>query len=726
LNDYIRGPSHCVKGLKPSHSYVFAVRAENSNGLGPPSEISEVAHTSSARSSYDGDVLSYSSLDSKMALRSLGSAQLVKLRDVRTVNSTAVEVSWKTLHMEPLIEGYYIQWRLPNSPDTNYIKVGTREAQSAIVNGLKPFTHYDFFVTPYHGPDRGRPSNSLEGKTDEAPPGEPPPEVRVRMMNITTLRISWQKPPQETLNGICVGYQVTITGRGLRYSRNITTSERAASVTLFNLEPNMSYTVKVAARTKAGIGAFRKLDPVVMNEQTLQEHKRLMHSSSGVRNILQVFEKPWFIPVAAVLIWLILVAIIAFIYWKWRSLRGKANRMPFIKINDGSVHMTARDAMWMDHPNFNSAQRSLLLSGAVSNGSCGAPPVYTQTPHHADYYIDGQMAHSEYPINLMNTINRSQSPNHYHYASLSGNPIVPTFCGGGNQIMDDPSPYATTTLVMNNRRKWIQDNMVKPPVLPSNPVPSGPPPRYLLSCDSNTMSGRRSVNLRAHPLVESRSQGFTKQESPPHTDVSYVQSSDGTGGSSNGRTKLGTLGNGRRTPPKQTLMDLLPPPPSEAPPPEETSEVEASSNQVSSNVADEKAHLRVRTNELYDTVSENLLGENEKRYNHSSTGLPNNRPNSRLRSELIIFWCFTGYRSNGSGRQEEDDSQRSSLMMDENGCSTFCSSSEADEENSDGDENQFSNRNDVGSGTDHVQHRPLQPCMGVSASALSQSSCMLF
>lgn len=70
--------------------------------------------------------------------------------------------------MEPLIEGYYIQWRLPNSPDTNYIKVGTREAQSAIVNGLKPFTHYDFFVTPYHGPDRGRPSNSLEGKTDEA------------------------------------------------------------------------------------------------------------------------------------------------------------------------------------------------------------------------------------------------------------------------------------------------------------------------------------------------------------------------------------------------------------------------------------------------------------------------------------------------------------------------------------------------------------------------------
>lgn len=75
-----------------------------------------------------------------------------------------------------------------------------------------------------------------------------------------------------------------------------------------------------------------------------------------------------------------------------------------------------------------------------------------------------------------------------------------------------------------------EDGVPKPPVLPSNPVPSGPPPRYLLSSDCNTMNGRRSANLITHPLVESRSQGFIRPDSPPHTDVTYVQSSDGTGG----------------------------------------------------------------------------------------------------------------------------------------------------------------------------------------------------
>lgn len=38
-------------------------------------------------------------------------------------------------------------------------------------------------------------------------------------------------------------------------------------------------------------------------------------------------------------------------------------------------------------------------------------------------------------------------------------------------------------------------------------------------------------------------------------------------GSSNGRSKAGTL-SGRRSPPKQTLMDMIPPPPLGAPPPE--------------------------------------------------------------------------------------------------------------------------------------------------------------
>lgn len=76
------------------------------------------------------------------------------------------------------------------------------------------------------------------------------------------------------------------------------------------------------------------------------------------------------------------------------------------------------------------------------------------------------------------------------------------------------------------------------------------------------------------------------------------------------------------------------------------------------------------------------------------------------------------------GGQEDDDSQRSSLMNDNNR-SAFCSSSEADEENSEEDDRvrRSSSRVDRSQSPEYAAHRPSQPCMGVSASALTQSSC---
>lgn len=163
--------------------------------------------------------------------------------------------------------------------------------------------------------------------------------------------------------------------------------------------------------------------------------------------------------------------------------------------------------------------------------------------------------------------------------------------------------------------------MLRAPMPPSNPVPSAPPLRFKESGkrhNHNTLSERRSpfVDSKVRPI------GCHHSGSPPHTDVSYVQSSDGTGGayffiskmslcilyilyyicitlyivlhciicydvkiiflreqnkclevsdiiiitgSSNGRNKGGTL-NGKRSPPKQALLDMIPPPPPNAPP----------------------------------------------------------------------------------------------------------------------------------------------------------------
>lgn len=83
----------------------------------------------------------------------------------------------------------------------------------------------------------------------------------------------------------------------------------------------------------------------------------------------------------------------------------------------------------------------------------------------------------------------------------------------------------------------------------------------------------------------------------------------------------------------------------------------------------------------------------------------------------------TGY----GGGQEDDDSQRSSLMLDGNGRTETLSSSEAGEESWERDEDCTINRRiDVSQNPESTPNRPSQPCMGISASTLSQNACKTF
>ena len=409
--------------------------------------------------------------------------------------------------------------------------------------------------------------------------------------------------------------------------------------------------------------------------------------------------------------------------------------MPFIKINDGSVHMTARDALWMDHANFNTAQRTLLLNnslnaGALRNGSNGSA-VFDQDGR--EYYLMDS-APPDYPGLPLNgnnhhhrlaTLERAQSPNHYHYAALS----VSAAAGMPTNSMstfypihqDDPSPYATTTLVMagTNRRKWLHDHMLRGPVVPSGPIPSCPPPGF-------DQQPRKAISAQS--------------DSPPNTDVSYVQSSDGTGGncfvliinyfyisagSSNGAasrkgTNSSAATTSRRTP-KQTLMDFIPPPPPGAPPPSTTSAPvrrrdPPTTEAVPSRLIDD-----------YDSVSEALL-----RHHHRSSSpldasdriryYPEPRSRQQMNKGMIIirlryYFVFFADIDIHDIDHRRPDSIRSSLI-----CSTADNrscSSEADEELSDDEPTRLPSGAPVDFGG-----RPTQPCMGVSASALTQSSCM--
>lgn len=95
-------------------------------------------------------------------------------------------------------------------------------------------------------------------------PTKPPSDVRLRMINITSLRVSWRPPPIDAINGILKGYLINIKSNQSE-ERNITTNERATSVTLYRLITDATYTIRISARTIVGYGPFYNCDPVIMS-----------------------------------------------------------------------------------------------------------------------------------------------------------------------------------------------------------------------------------------------------------------------------------------------------------------------------------------------------------------------------------------------------------------------------------------------------------------------------
>ncbi|CAO4385088.1 unnamed protein product [Caenorhabditis nigoni] len=664
IPDYVATTEYRIKGLKPSHSYMFVIRAENEKGIGTPSVSSALVTTGKAAAQVA--LSDKNKMDMAIAEKRLTSEQLIKLEEVKTINSTAVRLFWKKRRVEELIDGYYIKWRgPPRTNDNQYVNVTSPSTENFVVSNLMPFTNYEFFVIPYHSgvhSVHGAPSNSMDVLTAEAPPSLPPEDVRIRMLNLTTLRISWKAPKADGINGILKGFQIVIIGQAPNNNRNITTNERAASVTLFHLVTGMTYKIRVAARSNGGVGVSHGTSEVTMNQDTLEKHLAAQQENeSFLYGWINKSHVPLIVIVALLII--CVVVIIAYCYYRnSRNMDGKDRS--FIKINDGSVHMAANN-LWDVAQNQNQMYNTTGRM-TMNNRNGGGQALYSLTPNAQDFFNNCD--------DYSGTMHRPGSEHHYHYAQLTGGPgnAMSTFYG--NQYHDDPSPYATTTLVLSNQQPaWLNDKMLRAPAMPTNPVPPEPPARY-----ADQTAGRRSRSSRAsdgrgtlNGGLHHRTSGSQRSDSPPHTDVSYVQlhSSDGTGSS---KERTGE----RRTPPNKTLMDMMPPPPSNPPPPGSHVYDTATRRQLNRGSTPRE--------DTYDSVSDGAFARVDV----------NARPTSRNRN-------LGGRPLKG---KRDDDSQRSSLMMDDDG-----GSSEADGENSEGDVPR-------GGGV-----RKNVPRMGISASTLAHS-----
>lgn len=90
----------------------------------------------------------------------------------------------------------------------NEVRVIDQNTQMFTVNGLKPFTLYQFFVVPYYKDIDGVPSNHLAAQTNEDRPSVAPPNLTVHPINNTAVRLLWLHIPPAYANGVLQGYMV--------------------------------------------------------------------------------------------------------------------------------------------------------------------------------------------------------------------------------------------------------------------------------------------------------------------------------------------------------------------------------------------------------------------------------------------------------------------------------------------------------------------------------------
>lgn len=199
----------------------------------------------------------------------------------------------------------------------NEVRVVDHNTEHYTINGLKPFTLYQFFVVPYYKDIDGVPSNILTAQTNEDRPTIAPPNLTARPINNTAVRLLWFHVPQTYANGVVRGYILKIDRSEVVGSNNTSQAEtpRPAQVIpdeepkllnlplssliispstnynqpsrvqpssnqqyivmydITNLTYKSFYKIQVAAMTSAGAGPWSETYNLIMEPKILAEMK---------------------------------------------------------------------------------------------------------------------------------------------------------------------------------------------------------------------------------------------------------------------------------------------------------------------------------------------------------------------------------------------------------------------------------------------------------------------
>ncbi|KAG8180351.1 hypothetical protein JTE90_016382 [Oedothorax gibbosus] len=193
-----------------------------------------------------------------------------------TMSSNAIMLSWDAVHAVPSapIQAYTVHY-VPSSGglEQDTVSVNT----SLLIERLKPYTNYTFYVRAYSNKSASEPSKPIIKMTGEDVPVAAP-KITLSALSPNTLQVQWDELPLGKARGV-------ITGHRIYYRKHKQASHTVRSIntavteyTITGLTPRQKYDVRVLSGTKAGFPSLSDdAFPWVMHEMPSLASSKVPH-----------------------------------------------------------------------------------------------------------------------------------------------------------------------------------------------------------------------------------------------------------------------------------------------------------------------------------------------------------------------------------------------------------------------------------------------------------------
>ncbi|XP_044047489.1 protein sidekick-1-like isoform X3 [Siniperca chuatsi] len=180
-----------VGGLTPARTYQFRLCAVNQVGRGQ-----------------------YSAETQRLMLREETPSAPPKNIVASGRTNQSIMVQWQPPpepQLNGALRGYVLRYRLAGLPgDYQEKNISSPETNYCLLKDLIIWTQYQIQVAAYTGAGLGVYSSPVTEYTLQGVPTAPPQEVEVVAINSTTIRFTWNPPPQQFINGINQGYKLLV------------------------------------------------------------------------------------------------------------------------------------------------------------------------------------------------------------------------------------------------------------------------------------------------------------------------------------------------------------------------------------------------------------------------------------------------------------------------------------------------------------------------------------